>query len=140
MAGIAIPYGNSKSIPFVRSFFVGGANDNRGWRPYDLGPGSSGGPNEFNEANMKLNFNAEFRFNLFGSLNSAVFVDVGNIWNALDNVDDERARFSQWSDLKDLAVSSGFGLRYDFDFFVIRADIGFKTYDPAYDKEKWFQD
>src|SRR5699024_4921549 len=60
MGGIAIPYGNSNSIPFVRSFFAGGSNDNRGWRPYDLGPGSSGGPNEFNEANFKLAFNLEY--------------------------------------------------------------------------------
>lgn len=140
LGGLAVPYGNSKSIPFVRSFFAGGANDNRGWRPYDLGPGSSGGPNEFNEANMKLSFSTEYRFNLFGSLNSAVFIDVGNIWNALDNVKDQRSRFTSFSDLSELAVGSGFGLRYDFDFFVIRADLGFKTYDPAYNKQKWFED
>lgn len=140
LAGIAVPYGNANSIPFVRSFFAGGSNDNRGWRPYDLGPGSSGGPNEFNEANMKLSFNAEYRFNLFGQLNSALFVDVGNIWNVSDNVRDERSRFSSLSDLKELAVGSGVGLRYDFEFFVIRLDFGFKTYNPAYDKQKWFQD
>lgn len=139
LGGLAVPYGNSKSIPFVRSFFAGGANDNRGWRPYDLGPGSSGGPNEFNEANMKLSFSAEYRFNLFDKLNSAVFVDVGNIWNTLDNVEDRRSRFSSLSDLKELAVGSGFGLRYDFDFLVLRVDLGFKAYNPAYNKQKWFQ-
>ncbi len=140
MGGIAIPYGNANSIPFVRSFFAGGSNDNRGWRPYDLGPGSTGGPNEFNEANMKLGLNIEYRFNLLGALNSAVFVDVGNIWNVMDNVRDQRARFSTLSDLKELAVGSGIGLRYDFDFFVIRLDLGFKTYNPAHDKKKWFED
>ena len=139
MAGVAIPYGNSNSIPFVRSFFAGGSNDNRGWRPYDLGPGSSGGPNEFNEANFKLAFNLEYRFNLFAALNSAVFVDVGNIWNVLDNTTDPRSRFNSFSDLRELAVGSGFGLRYDFEFFVIRLDLGFKTYDPAYNKKKWFE-
>ncbi len=139
MAGIAIPYGNSNSIPFVRSFFAGGPNDNRGWRPYDLGPGSSGGPNEFNEANFKLGFNIEYRFNLFAALNSAFFIDVGNIWNVLDNTTDRRARLASFADLKELAVGSGFGFRYDFDFFVIRLDLGFKTYDPAYDKKKWLQ-
>lgn len=140
MGGIAIPYGNANSVPFVRSFFAGGANDNRGWRPYDLGPGSSGGLNEFNEANMKLGANLEYRFNLFGSLNSAFFVDVGNIWNVLDNVKDERSRFSGIEDLKELAIGTGIGLRYDFDFFVIRVDLGFKTYDPAFNKQKWFND
>lgn len=139
MGGIAIPYGNSNNIPFVRSFYAGGANDIRAWRPYDLGPGSSGGPNEFNEANMKLSFNLEYRFNLFASLNSAFFVDVGNIWNVLDNTKDERATFSRFSDLKELAVGSGFGFRYDFRFFVIRLDLGFKTYDPAYNKRKWLE-
>lgn len=140
MAGIAVPYGNANSIPFVRSFFAGGSNDNRGWRPYDLGPGSSGSLNEFNEANMKLGFNTEYRFNLFGALNSALFVDVGNIWNVLDNVKDERSRFSSLSDLRELAVGSGFGLRYDFNYFVIRVDLGFKAYDPSYRKKIWFQD
>ncbi|HLS29280.1 MAG TPA: BamA/TamA family outer membrane protein, partial [Flavobacteriaceae bacterium] len=139
MGGIAIPYGNSNSIPFVRSFFAGGSNDNRGWRPYDLGPGSSGGPNEFNEANFKLAFNLEYRFNLFAALNSAVFIDVGNIWNALDNTTDDRSRFNSFKDLSELAVGSGIGFRYDFEFFVIRLDLGFKTYDPAYDKKKWFE-
>ncbi|TQD37686.1 translocation and assembly module lipoprotein TamL [Haloflavibacter putidus] len=138
LAGIAIPYGNSNSIPFARSFFAGGANDNRGWQAYDLGPGSSGSINEFNEANMKLSFNAEYRFNLFGSLHSAVFVDVGNIWNVLDNVEDPQSTFTEFADLKQLAVGSGFGLRYDLDFFVIRLDLGFKTYNPAYYDQKWF--
>lgn len=139
MAGWALPYGNSRSIPFVRSFFAGGSNDNRGWKPFDLGPGSSGGPNEFNEANFKLALNLEYRFNLFASLNSAVFVDVGNIWNLMDNTTDPRATLNSFQDLKELAVGSGFGFRYDFEFFVIRLDLGFKTYDPAFDKKKWFQ-
>jgi outer membrane protein assembly factor BamA len=138
--GVAIPYGNANSIPFVRSFFAGGPNDNRAWRAYDLGPGSSGGRNEFNEANMKLALNAEYRYNLFGALNSAVFIDVGNIWNVLDIVEDPAATFESLSDLKDIAVGTGFGLRYDFNFFVLRFDIGFKTYNPALPEgDRWFE-
>lgn len=140
-AGIAIPYGNSTSIPFSKSFFAGGANDNRAWTAYNLGPGSSESTNEFNEANFKLAFSAEQRFNLFGSLNGAVFIDAGNIWNVLDEVNDQKAIFSGFDSLKDIAVGSGFGLRYDFSFFVFRFDIGFKTYDPSYqDKNRWFND
>lgn len=139
--GIAIPYGNANSIPFARSFFAGGPNDNRAWQAYDLGPGSTGGRNEFNEANMKLAFNFEYRYNLFGSLHSAVFVDVGNIWNVLDIVENEEATFTSFSDLKNIAVGSGFGLRYDFNFFVLRFDVGFKTYDPAREEgNRWFKD
>ncbi len=139
--GVAIPYGNANSIPFTRSFFAGGPNDNRAWQAYDLGPGSSGGRNEFNEANMKLAFNIEHRYNLFGSLNSAFFVDIGNIWNVLDIVEDEASTFTSFSDLQDLAVGSGFGLRYDFNFFILRFDIGFKTYNPARTLgERWFKE
>ncbi|APG60227.1 BamA/TamA family outer membrane protein [Christiangramia salexigens] len=139
--GIAIPYGNANSIPFTRSFFAGGPNDNRAWQAYDLGPGSSGGRNEFNEANMKLAFNLEYRYNLVGALNSAFFIDVGNIWNVADIVVDEASTFESFSDLRDIAVGSGFGLRYDFNFFVLRFDIGFKTYNPANQLgERWFKE
>lgn len=140
-AGIAIPYGNSKSIPFTRSYFAGGTNDNRGWRAYDLGPGSSGSVLDFNEANFKLALNAEYRFTILGAFKSALFIDVGNIWNVLDDVKEEEFRFSSLQDLGSLAVASGFGLRYDFDFFVFRLDIGFKTHNPALSKgERWFRE
>ncbi|MDO5979859.1 BamA/TamA family outer membrane protein [Flavivirga spongiicola] len=139
--GIAIPYGNSTSIPFSKSFFAGGPNDNRAWTAYSLGPGSSETINEFNEANLKIALNIEQRFNIFENLNGAIFVDAGNIWNVLDNVEDDSATFTDFNSLKDIAVGSGFGLRYDFRFFVFRFDIGFKTYDPFYrDQNRWFND
>ena len=139
--GIAIPYGNSTNIPFAKSFFGGGANDNRAWSAYNLGPGSTQSVNEFNEANMKIALSAENRFNLFGALNGALFVDAGNIWNVLDDVDDDASTFNAISSIKDIAVGSGFGLRYDFNFFILRGDIGFKTYDPAYNEgNRWFKD
>ena len=140
-AGIAIPYGNSNSIPFAESFFAGGPNDNRAWSAYNLGPGSSKSTNEFNEANFKLHLSAEQRFSLFGAFQGALFIDAGNIWNVLDNVEDEAATLTNLSSLKDIAVGSGFGLRYDFDFFVLRFDVGFKTYDPSQSENKrWFRD
>lgn len=139
--GIAVPYGNSKNIPFSKSFFAGGPNDNRAWTAYNLGPGSLKSTNEFNEANFKLHFSAEQRFNLFGSVYGAFFVDAGNIWNVFDNVTDPAQTFDSLSSLKDIAVGSGFGLRYDFSFFVLRGDIGFKTYDPSYPLgNRWFKD
>ena len=139
--GVAIPYGNSNNIPFIRSFFAGGSNDNRAWQAYDLGPGSSGSPNEFNEANMKLAFNAEYRFNLLGPLKGALFIDTGNIWNVLDNVEDQGAVFTGIRSLEDLAIGSGFGVRWDFDFFLLRFDVGFKTYNPERSQEgRWFRE
>ena len=139
--GIAIPYGNSNSIPFAKSFFAGGPNDNRAWAAYSLGPGSLETTNEFNEANLKLTLSIEQRFNLFGKFNGALFVDAGNIWNVLDNVNDERATLNDFKSLKDIAIGSGIGFRYDFGFFVFRFDVGFKTYDPSYvQKRRWFTD
>jgi outer membrane protein assembly factor BamA len=139
--GIAIPYGNSKSIPFSKSFFAGGPNDNRAWTAYNLGPGSTQSSNEFNEANLKITASIEQRFNILGRFNGAFFVDAGNIWNVLDNVKDEKATFTNFSSLKDIAIGSGFGIRYDFSFFILRTDIGFKTYDPSYEiGNRWFND
>ncbi|MBC5863743.1 outer membrane protein assembly factor [Flavobacterium sp. K77] len=139
--GIAIPFGNSDYIPFSRSYFSGGSNDNRAWQPYALGPGSSGALDDFNEANMKIAISGEYRFKVLGSLKGALFADAGNIWNVLDNVTDEKSTFTSFSDLKDIALGTGFGLRYDLSFFVIRFDLGFKTYNPANESSKrWFNE
>lgn len=140
-AGIAIPYSNSTNIPFSKSFFAGGTNDNRAWTAYSLGPGSLDSNNEFNEANLKLAFNIEHRFNIFEKFNGALFIDTGNIWNVFDDVTDPKATFTNFASLKDIAIGSGFGLRYDFGFAVFRFDIGFKTYDPSYpENNRWFND
>ncbi|RTY65860.1 MULTISPECIES: BamA/TamA family outer membrane protein [unclassified Flavobacterium] len=139
--GIAVPFGNSNYIPFSRSYFSGGSNDNRAWQPYSLGPGSSGAVDDFNEANMKIAISGEFRFKILGNLKGALFADAGNIWNVLDNVVDEKSTFTSFSDLKDIALGTGFGLRYDLSFFVIRFDLGFKTYNPANEtRKRWFQE
>jgi outer membrane protein assembly factor BamA len=139
--GIAIPYGNSNNIPFSRSYFAGGSNDNRAWQPYRLGPGSSGAINDFNEANMKIALSAEFRFKILGNIKGAFFADAGNIWNVLDNVTLKEASFDGFKDLKELALGTGFGLRYDLSFFVVRFDLGFKTHNPANEiGKRWFND
>lgn len=138
--GLAVPYGNSNSIPFTRSYFAGGSNDNRAWQSYGLGPGRSGSINDFNEANMKISFSTELRYNIFGKLNGAIFGDLGNIWNIFDDETDPAYTFNGISSLRDLALGTGTGFRYDFNFFVFRFDVGFKTYDPArLSGERWFR-
>ena len=139
--GIAVPYGNSSSVPFSRSYFAGGSNDIRAWQPYSLGPGSSNSINDFNEANLKLTTSAELRFKILNSLKGGLFIDAGNIWNVFDDSTYEGGSFEGIESLQDIAVGSGFGLRYDLSFFVVRIDMGFKTYNPA-DKsgKKWFRD
>lgn len=139
--GLAVPYGNSDNIPFTRSYFGGGSNDNRAWQAYRLGPGRSGGKNDFNEANLKMAYSAELRFNLFGKLNGAVFGDVGNIWNVFDDVNDDDFTFNGLQSFRDLALGTGFGFRYDFSFFVVRFDVGFKTYNPGLpENSRWFKE
>ncbi|MEZ4968856.1 MAG: BamA/TamA family outer membrane protein [Flavobacteriaceae bacterium] len=139
--GIAIPYGNSDNIPFVRSYFAGGSNDNRAWLPYSLGPGRTEDVNDFNEANLKIAFNLEYRFPIVGDIKGALFADAGNIWNALDNVTDEKATFENFGSLADIALGTGLGIRYDFTYFVFRLDMGLKTYNPAEESSKrWFRD
>ena len=137
--GIAIPFGNSNFIPFTRSYYAGGSNDNRAWQAYKLGPGSSSRFNEFNEANFKIAFNVEYRYPIIKRLNGAFFIDSGNIWNFNNNVSDSKQVFNNLRDLSELAIGSGFGLRYDFDYFIFRLDTGFKTYDPSLIKaDRWF--
>ena len=139
--GLAVPYGNSSSIPFVRSYFGGGANDNRAWQVYSLGPGRTENVNDFNEANFKLGFNLEYRFPIVGDIKGALFADAGNIWNVFDNVNDTEATFNGFSSLGDIALGTGFGLRYDLSYFVFRFDLGFKTHNPArIGSERWFTD
>lgn len=139
-AGIAVPFGNAQSIPFSRSYFSGGSNDNRGWQAYSLGPGRSGGINDFNEANFKLAYSLEYRFRVGGNFHSAFFADIGNIWNIFDNITDEDYTFNGFSSFEDLAVGSGIGLRYDFDFFVFRFDLGYKAYDPGREMgDRWLK-
>ncbi len=139
--GVAVPLGNSNNIPFSRSYFSGGSNDNRAWQPYGLGPGSSGSVNDFNEANMKIAFSSEFRFKILGALKGALFADAGNIWNVFDNVKEDKSRFNNLKDLQEIALGTGIGFRYDLNFFVVRFDFGFKTYNPAKEIDRrWFKE
>ncbi len=130
--GLAVPFGNSRNVPFVEAFYAGGSTDIRAWRAFELGPGSTGGIGDFNEANFKLMANAEWRFGIMDAHRGALFVDAGNIWNLWDDIPYEKAKFHGWQSLRDIGIGAGFGYRYDFGFFALRLDYAFKIYDPAY--------
>ncbi len=138
--GAAIPFGNSSDIPFSRSYRSGGSNDIRAWQTFDLGPGTSVTNLEFNIGNLKTISNFEYRFKFINSFYGALFIDAGNVWD-LTNSDltDDDAKFKGFSSLQDIAVGSGFGIRYDFSFLIFRVDLGFKTYEPYLEENKWFQ-
>ena len=138
--GAAIPYGNASNIPFTRSYFAGGSNDNRAWNAYALGPGTTSNLNDFNEANFKLAANLEYRFGLAGPFLGALFIDAGNIWNLLDDTPNREAQFKGLASLGDLAVGTGGGLRYDFGYFLFRIDWGFKAHNPGNTPgNRWFK-
>ncbi|PHR69780.1 MAG: hypothetical protein COA67_09850 [Lutibacter sp.] len=139
LLGIAIPYGNSDEIPFSRSYFIGGANDLRAWKIYDIGPGSIQNGLEYNVGSLKILSSLEYRFKIINSVKGALFVDAGNIWDITktDLIADE-GKFNGIKSLNQIAVGTGFGIRYDFNFLVIRLDLGFKTYEPYQpDNLKW---
>ncbi len=139
--GVGIPYGNSKAVPFEKQYFSGGANSIRGWHVRSLGPGSYTPVDSsfYNmTADIKLEFNAEYRFKLFWILEGAIFLDVGNIWTFYEDEDREGTQFKFDSFYRDLAVGTGFGLRFDLNFVVLRADLGMKLRDPQLpDTPRW---
>ena len=132
---------NSRAMPFEKQYFGGGANGIRAWSVRSLGPGSYTPVDStfFNStADIKLEFNAEYRFKLFWILEGALFLDAGNIWTFYEDSDRPGARFSISDFYKDLAVGTGFGLRFDLNFVIIRTDLGMKLRDPQLpDNPKW---
>ena len=135
--GVAYPYGNSTILPFEKRYFSGGANSVRGWSVRSLGPGkfvgSDGRIDFINQTgDMKLDMNVEYRAKLFWKLGGALFIDAGNIWTLRDYPDQPGGQFTSefW---KQLAVSYGLGLRLNFDYFIVRFDMGMKAVNPAYD-------
>lgn len=132
-AGVGVPYGNSDGIPFEKQYFGGGANGIRAWPVRSLGPGSYSPAQStfFNAtADIKLEFNAEYRFKLFWILEGAIFMDAGNIWTFYEDEDRPGAKFEFSSFYKDMAIGTGFGLRFDLSFIVLRTDLGMKLRDP----------
>ena len=138
--GIAYPYGNSRMLPFEKRYFSGGANSVRGWSVRSLGPGSykeqDGRINFINQTgDMKLDLNVEYRTHLFWKLGGALFVDAGNIWTLKDNPDQENGQFHFNTFISQLAASYGVGIRFNFDYFILRFDLGMKAVNPAFREE-----
>ena len=145
--GVGIPYGNASILPFEERYYSGGANSMRGWSARRLGPGNfknNSGSIDFmkQSGDIKFDLNLEARFRLIWKLEAALFLDAGNIWTIHDYAEQPTGVFL-WSEFyKQIACNYGVGLRLDFDFFVIRVDMGIKLYDPGYpiESERWRTD
>lgn len=135
--GIAYPYGNSKSLPFEKLYFSGGANSVRGWSVRSLGPGGyRGNENTMDYVNhtgdVKLDLNVEYRTHLFWKLKGAAFIDAGNVWNIRNRENQPEGLFKFNRFYKQLAVAYGLGIRFDLDFLILRFDGGMKAINPMY--------
>lgn len=133
MAGIAIPYGNSDVIPFEKSFWLGGANDMRGWKLRSLGPGEySSNKKSFDRAgNIILQGSIEHRFPVYSFLLGSVFADAGNVWLLKPSEDFPGGEFGLKTFIKQIALDAGIGLRFDFSFFIFRLDWALPLLDPS---------
>ena len=142
--GVAYPYGNSKVLPFEKRYFSGGANSVRGWGVRELGPGgykgNDGRIDFINQTgDMKLDLNAEYRTPLFWKFEGALFVDAGNIWTLRKYDEQPNGQFKLNKFYKQIAAAYGMGLRLNFDYFILRFDMGMKAINPAYESgdEHW---
>lgn len=134
--GIVVPFGEINVAPFVRQFGVGGPNSLRAWNVKQPGPGSYQNPADansnifVNQGDIKIELNAEYRFNMIGVFDGALFVDAGNVWTLRDDSNRPGAVFKTNQFLNQFAVGIGYGLRFNFDFFIIRFDFGYKIRNP----------
>ncbi len=141
-AGYGYSYGNSYSLPFVKQFFVGGSNSLRGFRARTLGPGTYHTAKTGFQANeagdIKVELNTELRFHLVSVVNGALFADAGNIWLLRSALTKPGGKFDFHRAMRQLAVSSGLGLRFDLSFFVLRFDLAFPLRKPWLPEgERW---
>jgi outer membrane protein assembly factor BamA len=141
--GIAVPYGNGDVIPFEKRFYSGGANSVRGWSESTLGPGVynriTSLPRDFNQVgDIKLDMNMEYRTKMFWLLEGALFLDAGNIWTIKNYSTQPGGVFRYDTFMNQIAMAYGFGLRFDFSFFIVRVDCGVKLFNPVLSRrEQW---
>ncbi len=142
-AGVAVPYGNSEILPFEKRYFSGGANSVRGWSVRTLGPGTYRGENALTDfmnqcGDIRFDLNAEYRSKIIWKLELAAFIDAGNIWTIRSYPQQLGGVFKLKSFYKELAMAYGLGARLDFNYFILRFDLGIKAYDPSlFGSKRW---
>ncbi|WP_235048343.1 translocation and assembly module lipoprotein TamL [Arcticibacter svalbardensis] len=146
--GYGEAYGNSRSLPFVKQFFIGGTNSLRAFRARSLGPGIYRDPAQDSNdtisadqsGDIKLEFNTEFRPKLFSIVRGALFLDAGNIWLLNNDTNRSGAKFTK-DFMKELAVGTGAGVRIDASILILRLDLAFPLRKPWLPEgERWVFD
>jgi outer membrane protein assembly factor BamA len=145
--GAGFPYGNSREIPFIKQFFIGGNNSLRGFRSRSVGPGTylppGYGTASFipdQSGDIKIEFNSEVRAKLFSIVHGALFFDAGNIWLKHENIYKPGSKFSN-NFLKEIAADVGVGIRFDVSILVLCFDIAIPVRKPFLPEgERWVWD
>ncbi|WP_130733584.1 BamA/TamA family outer membrane protein [Flavobacterium sp. J27] len=143
--GVGVPYGNSNELPFIKQFFIGGTSSIRAFRARSIGPGTflDTTNNTFlpdQSGDVKLEFNTELRAKIYNFIKGAVFLDGGNIWLIHEDTNKPGAKFTK-DFMSQLAIGTGVGLRFDFNFLVLRTDFAFPLRKPYLPKgEEWVID
>lgn len=140
--GIGVPYGNSGMLPFEKRFYGGGANGVRGWEVRTLGPGTYRGTNRITDymnqcGDIRFIMSAEYRAKIFWIVELGLFIDAGNIWTIHNYPAQPGGMFHFKSFYKELAAAYGIGIRLDFDYFLLRFDLGMKAHNPAEGEDPW---
>lgn len=134
-AGVAQPFGNSSVMPYTKQFFAGGPNSIRAFQINSVGPGTyfqDTGKRGFLQmgGDVKLEANAEYRFNIYSYFKGALFVDAGNVWLLKSNPANTGSPFMISKFMNEMAVGAGIGLRIDVSFFILRFDLAMPLRKP----------
>ncbi len=139
--GIGIPLKNLSVLPYEQSFFAGGPNSVRAWRSRSIGPGSYMPVDNARYdkiGDILIEGNIEYRFNIFGAYNGAIFADAGNIWLLQPNSNKPNGEFNPLTFWNQFAVGAGLGFRWDFEYFILRLDAAMPIKDPKYPEgQRW---
>jgi outer membrane protein assembly factor BamA len=134
--GIGAPLNNKSVLPYERRFFAGGANYMRGWRIRTVGPGAFSTDDDLQlvrSGELSLVGNLEYRFNIlkgYADFDGALFLDAGNVWNIKKDTLFPDGEFNVQTFSNQIAINTGFGMRFDFDFLLLRVDTGIPIWDP----------
>jgi outer membrane protein assembly factor BamA len=135
LLGLAVPYGNTNTLPYSKQFFAGGPSGLRAFHINSLGPGNYDQANDSSDflqlgGDVKVEANLEFRFDIISYFKGALFVDAGNVWQLKSNPSKIGTPFGLSSFLSEMAVGAGAGIRIDLSFFVLRFDLAMPLRKP----------
>ncbi|MGN7864157.1 translocation and assembly module lipoprotein TamL [Chryseobacterium sp. 22458] len=132
--GVGVPYGNSRDMPIIKSYFNGGSNDIRAWVAFGgLGPAESQVDERvrtYMTNDVKLTTNIEYRIPFNNMYEGALFTDIGNTWSLRNHEDAHNDQFKFNKFLGQMGIGSGFGLRVNVAYITLRLDFAYKIYDP----------